>query len=364
MESDNISLPMPPVNRPLKWFVMTFWDSRHLKDWLVDVNAQRLSRSQNIITTFSPYDFLSHRAERINATVDAEDEGAAFNIFKHVIFVRTTLRDALRLTTDRENREGPVRLRFYLDTDGNPAVVADRMMEAFINACVEKRGTFRLIPPISGIEANDKVRIEEGPFAGYEATVLRTKQSKGVITLDLSIPLVSGAINIRMEDVKRHQIAILNRETTDAIRADFIDYTQRNLVSILAHRIKRVQDSDVHRRDADLLNRIYRYRSYEVESDSAATHFLALMLICAHLCKDQTGEAQLIEQAQDRLAAINEKSASRAATNIRTYLWIALYIATGDTEYSRLAKDYVKTHQPKSRYLKRFVALIRKGKKV
>lgn len=375
MNSTSATSAPLPERSPIQWFVMTFNEASFLLNWLSSINIERLSptsdddtfqqrteKSQNVITTFYPYEFLRQREVRAGKKTD--DNDASFNLFKHIIFIRTTKKDATRLVVSKDNLEYAIRLRFYRDTDGYPAVVLDKMMDDFINACIRYHGTFRIIPPVSGIEVMDKVRIEEGPFAGQEASVTKVLRSRGRISLELAISLVHGALTIRLDDVKRHQVAILGRDNSENIRADFIDYTQRHLLSILANRVNRVQDRERCRRDADMLNRLYRYRGYQVDGDSAQAHFLALMLICAHLCKDATGEKELKEQALARLAAINCKSESRANTDTRTYLWIALYIATGDTEYSRMAKKYVQERQPKSRHLRRFVTLIRKGRKV
>lgn len=113
-----------------------------------------------------------------------------------------------------------------------------------------------------------------------------------------------------------------------------------------------------------MLNRLSRYRSYKVENHAAKTHFMALMLICAHLRKNTAEEAELKEEVLQLLADINNKSESKAATDIRTYLWIALYISTNDPAYRDASKQYLRTYQPKSRKLREFVRLMRIGKKV
>lgn len=355
-----------PGRQLIRWYVATFLDARYLMEWLKAINAARLAATEEtaapVITTFYPYSFLSERTARPDKE-NEEDEDAVFRIFRNIIFLRTTYRDLSSLVRDADN-VFPINLRFYNDVEGRPATVQDSMMETFISACANHRGTFRLVPPISSIQTRDRVRIEEGPFAGQEATVSRVRQSHGTITLELTIPLINGAVNILLPNVQRHQIAILGYEASDAIRPQFIDYTQNHLLTILANRVRRVQDSGINTRDADMLNRLYRYRGHEVEGEAAATHFLALMLICAHLCKDTTGEAELRDKALHRLEAINARPESRAATDTRAYLWVALYISTAETAYSRLAKQYIKDHAPKSRALHRFVALIRKGRKI
>jgi transcription antitermination factor NusG len=114
------------------------------------------------------------------------------------------------------------------------------------------------------------------------------------------------------------------------------------------------------RRHAELLTTLYRYRDYEIQNPSAEAHFTALMLICAHLCQDAKGEKELQQRALQQLEAINAKGPAKASTDTRTYLWIALKISTGDPQYRDLAKDYIRTKQPKSPQLRQFVSLISK----
>jgi len=171
-------------------------------------------------------------------------------------------------------------------------------------------------------------------------------------------------MNIRMCDVDKDKVTILNRNSADVIRTDFIEYTQNHLLNILKHRIDREQDANINRNDADMLTRLYRYRNHEVKNEAARNHFVALMLICAHLCRYKDDEKQLREAIQEKLTEINQRSESKAATDTRAYLWIALYISTQDPVYRDAAKQYVRDYQPKSPKLRSFVSLIRKGRKV
>jgi hypothetical protein len=208
------------------------------------------------------------------------------------------------------------------------------------------------------------VRINSGPFAGHEALVERVRLSHGAIQLDLAVELLSGVMNIRMTDVDKDKVTILNRDSVGAIRTDFIEYTQNHLLNILKHRVDREQDPSINRNDVDMLTRLYRYRNHEVKNEAARNHFQALMLICAHLCRYKEDEKLLREKTLDSLYEINLRSESKAATDTRAYLWIALYISTQDPVYRDAAKQYVRDYQPKSPKLRSFVSLIRKGRKV
>lgn len=331
---------------------MTHLEMKRFMEWLKTENAQRLKEGKAIVEPFYPYDFLK--------TSDCSASGD----FVNIAFLKTTKADISSLVNDERNKATRIRLRHYLDTNGHIATVPDKMMQEFLHACVKHRGQFEIMPPISSIEVKDRVRITSGPFAGNEASVERVQLSHGAIHLDLSIELLTGVMNIRMCDVDKNKVTIINRDAADAIRTDFIEYTQNHLLSILKHRIKREEDAAVNRRDADMLTRLYRYRNHEVKNEAARSHFLALMLICAHLCRYAADERRLQEEAQGALAEINRRSEAKAATDTRAYLWIALYISTHNPVYRDAAKQYVRDFQPKSTKLRSFVSLIRTGRKV
>ena len=331
---------------------MTHLEMKYFMEWLKTENAQRLRNGETVVEPFYPYDFLK------------ETEKSISNDFAHIVFLKTTESDIRNLVNNQSHLVYRLRLKHYLDTNGAKAIVPDKTMQEFLHACIKYRGCFEIIPPISSIEVTDKVRINSGPFAGYEAMVERVRLSHGSIQLDLAVELLQGVMNIRMCDVDKDKVTILNRNSVDAIRTDFIEYTQNHLLNILKHRIDREQDPDINRNDADMLTRLYRYRDHEVKNEAARNHFLALMLICAHLCRYKDDEKQLREKVQDNLTEINQRSESKAATDTRAYLWIALYISTHDPVYRDAAKKYVRDYQPKSVKLRSFVSLIRTGRKV
>jgi hypothetical protein len=331
---------------------MTHLEMKLFMERLKSENAVRLSRGEAIIEPFYPYDFLKDK------------EGGVSNDFANIVFLKTTEDDISNLVSSQKDLAYHQRLRHYLDTNGAKAIVSDKMMQEFLDACIKYHGSFEITPPISSIEVTDKVRINSGPFAGHEASVERVQLSHGAIHLNLAVELLTGVMNIRMSNVDKKKVTILSHDAADTIRTDFIEYTQNHLLQILKHRVDREQDSDVNRRDADMLTRLYRYRHHEVKNEAARNHFLALMLICAHLCRYAADEKLLREKIQENLAEINLRSESKATTDTRAYLWIALYISTNNPEYRDAAKQYVRDYQPKSPKLRSFVSLIRKGRKV
>lgn len=348
----------------MHWYVLTHLEMQRFKGSLEAENARRLGEGRAVVDAFYPSDYLRGEVVDGATTKVASEARSMAQTLSRFVFLRGAEED-INLLMAAEGRSGSrVRLMYYTDTDGRRAVVSDRMMQDFFDACVKYRGFFEIVPTIEGIEAMDKVKINVGPFAGMEASVARVQYAKGAIHLELALELVNGAVTIKMSNVDFSQITILNRSSVDAIRADFIEYTQTHLLDILEHRVKGVADDAVRQRDAAMLTRLFRYRHHLVENRAAQMHFLALMLICAHLCRFTADEEELRDMVLAALAEINQKSESKAATDTRAYLWIALYVSTHDPRYRDLAKQYVRDHQPKSERLRHFVTLIRTGKKI
>lgn len=332
------------------WYLMTHLEMKRFKEWLLAENVKRLDQGEPVVEPFFPSDFIV--------------ETALSNDLSRLVFVKGS-EQLIEELMDLELKRGYIiRLRRYRNTTGGWAVVSDKKMDSFINACLKHSGNIEVTPPIEGIEEMDVVRIISGPFAGCEAAVSRVQHSKGNIHLDLVINLVSGVLNVKMNHVSRNDVEILNRSASDAIRTDFIEYTQNHVLEILEHRVKGVDEPEVKQQDMLMLTRLIRYRDHQVETESARNHFLALMLICAHLVRFQEDETALKAQALEALDSISQRSESKAASDMRTYLWIALYVSTRNPVYRDAAKQYVREHQPKSQKLRQFVSLIRTGKKV
>ena len=391
-----------------QWHVMTHLEMARFQKWFSNVNAMRLRDGLPVIQTFYPYEFLRGRIRDTRETADAKQQKTTVKADAHVefrrfVFLKATDKDIRDLVYSKENLDSFIRLRRYLDPTGHQALVRDAVMREFFQACLDYRERFELSPSLEGVKALDKVKIISGPYKGYEATVVSVKLVNGKLDLRLAIPMVHGQIDIHRKNVSAKEVVPLNPSDASALRADFIRYTQDSLLDILTARAAALEkaerahrrpsasprlsgpvsggsaagspaspsspvsagsppssDLSLYRRHAELLTTLYRYRDYEIQNPSAEAHFTALMLICAHLCQDAKGEKELQQRALAQLEAINAKGPAKAATDTRTYLWIALKISTGDPQYRDLAKDYIRTKQPKSPQLRQFVTLISK----
>lgn len=95
-------------------------------------------------------------------------------LFKSYVFVRVTeeSKTAVRMT------EGVVNFVYWL---GKPAIVKDREIEAirkFLNEYEE------VIVEITGLKANQKVKITSGAFMDYEASVIGVHKNQATLSID------------------------------------------------------------------------------------------------------------------------------------------------------------------------------------
>lgn len=376
----------PRSGKPM-WFVMRHLDMKRFKVWLDVKNTERLDKNDAVIEPFYPYDYLKGRKETTQVvpltatekkfienkakgkkvvvpetkTVVAETQ----NDFQDIVFLKALEDDIRALVNDEWNKAFRVQLRYLIDpATKQPARVSNAVMDKFYANCVKYRGRFELCPPVDGIEKKDRVEIKRGVFSGHEAFVVNVRHKRGELHLDLAVQLVSGIMNITLTDVKPQDVVLLNKTSVDAIRDDFMEYIQNKLLVIYENRVKTRNDAQTRLKDSAMLSRLFLYSTYHVEGRAAQVHFKALMLICAHLRKDADSEQALREEVLRLLADMNRQSESKASTDIRTWLWIALYISTSDVTYRDAAKQYVREKQPKSKKLCQFVRLMRVGKKV
>ena len=407
----NASKPLLPATADdtvSRWHVMTHLEVDQFRKWFDYVNAERFRNNEPLIRPFYPYEFLRGR---LSAPPDTTPN--AHRVFRRFVFLKATEKDVNELIYSPANLQSHVRLRRYLTPSGTQAFVRDDMMEEFLQACVAYRDRFELAPSNDDIAVMDKVKINSGIYKGYEATVVRAKLHKGQLILDLAIPMVSGQIDIHMNGVSARDVKPVNPAGINALRADFIRYTQSQVLDILSRRAAQLERAERERKqaklsqpslaasltlterqkvelkpyleDSDMLERLLRYRGYEITNRSANAHFQALMLICAHLCKDTRTEQSLLTTVLSLLnpsAIIHQPSAlspldprsstldhlpssiihqpSALSSDTDAYLCIALKVATDDPAYRDAVKEYIRTRQPKSRHLLSFASLIRK----
>lgn len=363
-----------------QWFIMTSLDP---KDSEEQIKKENLRRSESVADSFQyfvPYQFLKRRIANVELknqeTSDetAEEEPTFYNpknkadvvannqirsALRRYIFVKAPENELVNFLHGDWNRFTFNRLQFYLDKEHRRVTVSQQMMDKFIEACTDYKLQFELWPSVDDIRKNEQVILNTTAFRGEKAHILEVVHTKGGIKLTIGIDLFSGTMLLRLPNVSERDIIRKQKSTGRIDENRLIESTQKSILAILSRRVHRKQTEESIPKDAATLDTIYNYRYHRIEGDAARRHFLALMLICAHLRRDSVGRSELTAMARRELELINARSESKAATDVRTYLQIALYIATGNPEYRTAAKEYIKEHEPKSKALRQFVKLIK-----
>lgn len=372
------TIPMASVHvddgKEMLWHVMTHLEPRQIEERLQEENAARVEQGKEPFEFFIPYQFLKRRVAnaavsdddtpfpRSKASVEVNNE--IRSTLREFVFIRANEEELDAFTSGDWNKYVRCRLQYYKDRNGQKVTTRDKMMRKFIDACIFYRDKFEILPYVEGIEENDEVVLNTTPFRGEKARVLEVRHTRDGVSLTLAINLFSGAMTLRLPNVGRRDILPLEGSNVAIADTHIVDNTQNRLLGILSRRVHRKGNEESDRQDAATLDQLYHYRHHVFENDAARRHFLALMLITAHLRHDTDGKKVLAAQAEQELAAINARGDNRAATDVRTFLWVALYIATGDAGYRNAAKSYVQQYDPKSEKLRSFVRLIRKRQKI
>ena len=366
----------PPA---LQWFVLTHLEPARAEEALRRENALRLAGKEEPLEYFIPYRFLRHRTARptVEEGTGTADEAGVPGLrsqenvdganqtreaLRRFVFLHAAANTVAALVAGERNRTARLQLHYYRDRAGEPVTVPEPMMGKFIAACCEHRYRFEIAPPLEGMERSERVVIASGPFCGEEAAVVAVRRTKAGIALELAVELFARTVTVRIPDVRPGDV-IRKRGaegTAGWVAKAPVEEAQRKLLDILHRRVRGKDGEGMDGRDMATLDRLCAYRALEMPTEASATHLLALMLICACLRHDARAVGELTEEAATALGRIEARGGAKAETDVRAYLHVALYAATGRPEYREAAKRHVQRNRPKSEALRHFVRLIRK----
>jgi flagellar biosynthesis GTPase FlhF len=229
-----------------------------------------------------------------------------------------------------------------------------------MQACADERLDFELFPSLDEVEVGEEVRLLATPFAGHQVTILEKRRTKTGVRLTVDVQLSNTPIKVRLYDIRDEDLQYdrVSERKQQSRDSKLVTRFQRDLIDILSRRINDKETPESRRADAATLDNIFLYRNYRFTSDPLRRRFLAMMLICAHQRHDDEATAALLRSAQEELALLDARPESRAATDVRAYLHLALYLATADPQYRAAAKQYVRDRSPKSDDLRRLLSLL------
>jgi hypothetical protein len=244
---------------------------------------------------------------------------------------------------------------FLKNGSGRNARISQSDMDKLQKACLGDSLQFDLSVSMGNVQPGQKIKLVNTPFENkdYEYEVVSVNKKAGG-TVELQVKMV-------MFGIEFDKITVTYNDTIDSDANGTLVYvSQTRLLDIFRRRVNNKETPVSKYEDKKTLSDIFSHRDTVYHEGSMKRHFLALMLICAHLMADEAGVAHFREDVEKELADISRIRESKAATDTRAYLHIALYIATGEAKYRALAKAYVRKYDPSSAYLRKFVSTMSK----
>ena len=223
-------------------------------------------------------------------------------------------------------------------------------------SCQELQNFPDLPMPTGGFKVGEKMSLVGTPFEklSNECEVLEVKHKS-------NDNIVEVRVRVTMFGIPFDNLHITFPDAGNyGEHASVIASSQKKLLDIFCRRVNKKDNIVSHRQDDIILRSIFEDSNLVYKEGAMKRHFLALMLICAHLKKDEEGVRHFTGAVLDELSAISQLRESKAATDTRAYLHVALFIATGEKKYRTLAKSYVSKYNPSSPYLRRFVSTMSK----
>lgn len=300
-----------------------------------------------VFSLFVPYTLLG--------TVPSERE-----LSKEHFSLRSALRRYLFVKGDEKmletllrewNRTSEDKMFFLRSNQKQKARISQHDMEMLKYACGNEQVRFDMPLLMSELQIGQRIPLEGTPFEIKDATykLLGIKRKRGGI--------VELQVELTIFNVTFQHLTVTYLDTADKnTHAASVASAQRKLLDIFKRRVsgKRTELSDYQ--DGKTLQTIFAKRDTPFPDGAMKRHFLALMLICSHLVANEEAVSRFIAEVKKELSEISRLRESKAATDTRAYLHIALYIATGEPQYRQLAKTYVQKYKPGSLYLCQFVS--------
>lgn len=330
------------------WFVLVASNPKQAELCLAMRNMEdEKNGRQRSFNTFVPYTFMESALYEEEKMVEKMSLRSALHRYLFVQGDEGGLRELIR----GWNATSDYRIFFLRDGSKKHAKISPADMEKLMKACGDDEAAFDIPVSMQDIQPGKFFSLANTPFEGKDTKykIVSAKRKKGgVVQLQIELTL----FNITF----RRLFVTYTESTDDGRNASLVSSYQKKLLDILKRKVNDKETVVSKYEDEKTLKDIFEDRNLLMTDGAMHRHFLALMLICAQLLKDEKGKEELMKEVQKELAELSRQRESKAATDTRAYLHIALYIATKDAVYRELARTYVRKYQPKSLCLRQFVS--------
>lgn len=332
------------------WRILLATDPRRVEARLTEVNMlEEKANREPAFSLFVPYSVLG-----TNATEQefSKEHFSLRSALRRYLFVKgdESLLETLMLEWNRSFDDKTFFL-YSNKEEKRKARISQQEVEALKRACGDEQVRLNMPLLLSELKVGQKIPLTGTPFAIKDATytLLDIKRKRGGI--------VELQVELTLFNVTFPNLFVTYLDSSDKnVQATLVASAQKKLLDVFKHRVsgKHTELSDFEA--AKTLRSIYAKRDTPFPDGAMKRHFLALMLICAHLLGEEAATNTYLAEVQEELSAIAKLRESKAATDTRAYLHIALYIATGNPLYRQLAKTYIQKYHPSSPYLCQFVS--------
>ena len=348
----------------MDWLVLSATNPKRLKDrlvWEIMESEKQHLNDCPVFTAFCPYTFMP-------------SEGTSKMVDKNSFSLRMALRNYVFVQCKERPFSAKIAVwnslyedkAFFLrNTDKKPARIPNAEMLSLISACSEDNIDITHSVSIEDLDdltkPGDAIKGKLKGLTGipflrddseYKILEVRPKGG-GVVECRIELTL----FNVTFDDfwVTLRNVDFSSQHSESNKQGHLVADMQRLLLDIFRRKVNEKENDRTRTEGIQKLQAIYDYRDKTFPDGSMKRHFQALMLICSHLLKEQEGVSRFQAEVSDELSTIATFRESKAATDTRAYLHIAMYIATGNPYYRNLAKDYIRKYNPKSSSLKMFV---------
>ena len=358
---------MDNENKPIKkkpWLVLMATDPErmeyHLQKWNMQQEAlmnqesdekKRQAMQNSCFGSFVPFTTMFAGGEGEDRSVNSISLRTAL---RRYVFV-TGNAVLLRKLVMEWNRMFVNQIFFLKDGTGKNARIRQTDVDRLREVCLGQKEDVKVELSKDNVKVGDIIHLENTPFG---------KEGGTCQVVDV-IPKRDGSVELKVRmkifGIELDSVSINYRDALSyGNKASMVASHQRTLLNIFCRRVNS-KETDVSRHeDKKALDEIAQNDEMRLHKGAMRRHYLALMLICAHMQSNEGAVNHYQKAVLNELVDIARLRESKAATATRAYLHVALYIATGDVKFRNLAKIYIRKYQPSAPNLRKFISTMSK----
>ena len=329
------------------WYVLTTSNPKHLEELIAQANA--LNPGQ--YDSYCPYTRLPN--ESGSTAADSQlSLRAALRRYDFVRIPKSVSEQQFVTTVSEWSRSSVSSILFLRNGDQTNAKVSNGQLNR-MRACCDAE----LVKPenlsLRDLKKGDEISLAGTPFDAegdeHRKCIIQsiTRRRGGMVELKVEMTL----FNVRFPNLT----ITLEDGGASKKASDLVYDAQQKLLAIFRRKTNNKETEATRRQDEKTLQAIFENRAIAIPEGAMNRHYMALMLICARMMNDEKALQQYTALVNAELADLSRLRESKAATDSRAWLHIAMFIATGKPHFRNLAKAYIRNYNPKSTYLQQFV---------